>query len=234
MLTVEFELDGQPFTALNGGPEFKFNEAISFQINCEDQDEVDRYWDELVEGGGEHGPCGWLKDRFGVSWQVIPTRSRAARRPGQGKAQRAMAGDDEDGQARGRRARARGGGRPRRVDLCDVRVAVSGAGPGPGFGRRHHAGAQLVVERGAVQLEAHLVELGLRVGAELEALLGDERHVARICDEPPAELLELRVRCLPPGQHAEVHCDFEASVGGRFNPCNRFVHAAPMPELGLT
>ena len=72
VLTVEFELDGQSFTALNGGPQFKFSEAISFQISCESQDEVDSYWSKLTEGG-EEGPCGWLKDRFGVSWQVVPT-----------------------------------------------------------------------------------------------------------------------------------------------------------------
>jgi predicted 3-demethylubiquinone-9 3-methyltransferase (glyoxalase superfamily) len=73
VLTVEFELDGLSFTALNGGPDFTFNEAISFQVSCEDQEEVDRYWDALG-AGGEHGPCGWLKDKFGVSWQIIPKR----------------------------------------------------------------------------------------------------------------------------------------------------------------
>jgi predicted 3-demethylubiquinone-9 3-methyltransferase (glyoxalase superfamily) len=72
VMTVNFVLDGQEFVALNGGPEFTFDEAISFQVNCESQDEVDHFWDKLVEGGGEHGPCGWLKDRFGVSWQIIP------------------------------------------------------------------------------------------------------------------------------------------------------------------
>ena len=72
VLTVNFTLRGQPFVGLNGGPDFKFNEAVSFVIDCEDQAEVDRYWDALVEGGGEHGPCGWLKDRFGLSWQVVP------------------------------------------------------------------------------------------------------------------------------------------------------------------
>ncbi len=71
VMTVDFELDGQPYVALDGGPEFKFNEAVSFQISCADQDEVDDYWDKLGEGG-EHGPCGWLKDRYGLSWQVIP------------------------------------------------------------------------------------------------------------------------------------------------------------------
>jgi predicted 3-demethylubiquinone-9 3-methyltransferase (glyoxalase superfamily) len=74
VLTVEFTLWGERFVALNGGPDFTFNEAVSFMIDCEDQADVDRYWDALVEGGGEHGPCGWLKDRFGVSWQVIPRR----------------------------------------------------------------------------------------------------------------------------------------------------------------
>ena len=71
VMTVDFELDGQPYMALNGGPEFTFNGAVSFQIHCADQDEVDYYWDKLGEGG-ELGPCGWLKDRYGLSWQVIP------------------------------------------------------------------------------------------------------------------------------------------------------------------
>lgn len=71
VLTVAFELDGKPFTALNGGPDYKFTEAISFQISCEGQKEVDFYWDRLSDGG-EEGPCGWLKDRFGVSWQIVP------------------------------------------------------------------------------------------------------------------------------------------------------------------
>jgi len=72
-LTVEFEIDGQPLTALNGGPEFSFNEAVSFQISCTGQAEVDYYWDTLTADGGEPGQCGWLKDRYGVSWQVVPT-----------------------------------------------------------------------------------------------------------------------------------------------------------------
>jgi predicted 3-demethylubiquinone-9 3-methyltransferase (glyoxalase superfamily) len=74
VLTVAFELDGQLFTALNGGPVFKFNEAISLQIFCETQEEVDYYWERLSAGGDERAKqCGWLKDRFGVSWQVVPT-----------------------------------------------------------------------------------------------------------------------------------------------------------------
>ena len=72
-MTVEFSLDGQKYVGLNGGPQFPFTEAISFQIMCADQDEVDHYWSRLAEGG-EEGPCGWVKDRFGVSWQVVPTR----------------------------------------------------------------------------------------------------------------------------------------------------------------
>jgi predicted 3-demethylubiquinone-9 3-methyltransferase (glyoxalase superfamily) len=72
VMTVEFELDGQSFVGINGGPEFKFDEAVSFQITCETQDDVDYYWEKLTEGG-EEGPCGWLKDRFGLSWQVVPT-----------------------------------------------------------------------------------------------------------------------------------------------------------------
>ena len=72
VLAVEFELNGQKFVGLNGGPQFTFNEAISFQVHCRDQEEVDYYWSRLSEGG-EEGVCGWLKDKFGVSWQVIPT-----------------------------------------------------------------------------------------------------------------------------------------------------------------
>ena len=72
VMTVEFELDGQRFVGINGGPEFTFDEAVSFQINCETQQEVDYFWERLSEGGQE-GPCGWLKDRYGLSWQVVPT-----------------------------------------------------------------------------------------------------------------------------------------------------------------
>jgi predicted 3-demethylubiquinone-9 3-methyltransferase (glyoxalase superfamily) len=91
VMTVSFELDGQPFVALNGGPDFTFNEAISFQVDCDNSDEVDHYWDKLSEGG-EEGPCGWLKDRFGVSWQVVPRRlNELIEDPDQKKAQRVMA-----------------------------------------------------------------------------------------------------------------------------------------------
>jgi predicted 3-demethylubiquinone-9 3-methyltransferase (glyoxalase superfamily) len=72
VMTVEFELDGQPFVALNGGPQFKFDEAVSFQVYCDTQDEIDYYW-KALSGGGEEGPCGWLKDKFGLSWQVVPS-----------------------------------------------------------------------------------------------------------------------------------------------------------------
>jgi predicted 3-demethylubiquinone-9 3-methyltransferase (glyoxalase superfamily) len=72
VLLVSFTLAGQRFVGINGGPQFPFTEAISLEIDCEDQAEVDRYWAALVEGGGEHGQCGWLRDRFGLSWQVVP------------------------------------------------------------------------------------------------------------------------------------------------------------------
>jgi predicted 3-demethylubiquinone-9 3-methyltransferase (glyoxalase superfamily) len=72
VMVVEFELDGQRFVGINGGPEFKFDEAVSFQINCETQEEVDYYWDKLTEDG-EESQCGWLKDKYGLSWQVTPT-----------------------------------------------------------------------------------------------------------------------------------------------------------------
>lgn len=89
-MTVSFELDGQRVCALNGGPDFKHSEAFSFQIDCDDQDEVDYYWEKLGEGG-EHGPCGWLKDRFGLSWQVVPKRlPELLADPDREKAQRVM------------------------------------------------------------------------------------------------------------------------------------------------
>jgi predicted 3-demethylubiquinone-9 3-methyltransferase (glyoxalase superfamily) len=74
VMTVEFRIEGQDFVALNGGPQFKFTEAISFVVQCEDQDEIDYYWERLLADGGKPQQCGWLKDRFGVSWQVVPTR----------------------------------------------------------------------------------------------------------------------------------------------------------------
>jgi predicted 3-demethylubiquinone-9 3-methyltransferase (glyoxalase superfamily) len=89
-MTVDFELDGRPFVALNGGPEFRFNEAVSFQITCETQAEVDDYWTKLTDGG-EEGPCGWLKDRYGLSWQVTPAALlRLIGDPDREKAQRVM------------------------------------------------------------------------------------------------------------------------------------------------
>ena len=91
VMTVEFELDGQPFVALNGGPDFTFSEAISFQVDCKDQEEVDYYWNAFAEGG-EEGPCGWIKDRFGLSWQIVPTRlNELVTDPDPERAQRAMA-----------------------------------------------------------------------------------------------------------------------------------------------
>jgi predicted 3-demethylubiquinone-9 3-methyltransferase (glyoxalase superfamily) len=91
VMVVSFELDGRPFTALNGGPQFRFTEAVSFTIECDDQAEVDRYWETLSEGG-EEGPCGWLKDRFGLSWQIVPARlTELLRDPDTARAQRVMA-----------------------------------------------------------------------------------------------------------------------------------------------
>jgi predicted 3-demethylubiquinone-9 3-methyltransferase (glyoxalase superfamily) len=91
VLTVDFELDGLPFTAINGGPQFTFDEAVSFMIPCADQAEVDYYWDKLIEGG-EPSMCGWLKDKFGLSWQVIPNQlGEFLSDPDPDRAQRAMA-----------------------------------------------------------------------------------------------------------------------------------------------
>ena len=90
VMTVEFELDGQRFVGINGGPQFKFSEAVSFMDECETQDEIDFYWERLSEGG-EEGPCGWLKDRYGLSWQVVPTgMDELFADPDQERARRAM------------------------------------------------------------------------------------------------------------------------------------------------
>ena len=91
VMEVEFELDGRSVLALNGGPQFRFTEAISLQADCKDQDEVDRLWETLSEGG-EEGPCGWLKDRYGVSWQIVPSRMyELIADPDRERAQRAIA-----------------------------------------------------------------------------------------------------------------------------------------------
>ena len=91
VVSVDFTVLGTPFVGINGGPDFRFNEAVSFAIDCADQAEVDRYWEALVEGGGEHGPCGWLKDRYGLSWQVVPRRlNELIESPDREAAKRAM------------------------------------------------------------------------------------------------------------------------------------------------
>ncbi|MGN6403814.1 VOC family protein [Sinomonas sp.] len=91
VITAEFELDGKPFVALNGGPEFTFDEAVSLQVLCKDQAEVDHYWSALTADGGEESQCGWLKDRFGFSWQIVPTRlTELLRDPDPGRSGRAM------------------------------------------------------------------------------------------------------------------------------------------------
>ena len=91
VITASFELDGRPFVALNGGPEFTFDEAVSIQVHCEGQEEVDYYWNALTADGGEESMCGWLKDRFGFSWQIIPSRlTELLKDPDPGRAQRAL------------------------------------------------------------------------------------------------------------------------------------------------
>ncbi|MFJ3957034.1 VOC family protein [Arthrobacter sp. NPDC090010] len=92
-LTVEFQLNDAPFQGLNGGPQFTFNESVSFSISCADQAEVDYYWDKLTADGGQEGQCGWLKDRFGVSWQVVPQALGSI-----------MSGDDAEGVGRAMQA----------------------------------------------------------------------------------------------------------------------------------
>ncbi|MBD0735654.1 VOC family protein [Streptomyces sp. CBMA29] len=113
VLTVEFELDGQPYIAINGGPEFPFTEAVSLLITCEDQAEVDHYWARLTEGGGSEGPCGWLKDKYGLSWQVVPTGMVA------------MLNDPDT--ARGQRAMKAMLGM-KKIDLAALKAAADGTG----------------------------------------------------------------------------------------------------------
>ena len=111
VLTVDFTLDGQPYTALNGGPQFPHSEAISFQIVCKDQEEVDHYWTGLIDGGGQESMCGWLKDRFGVSWQVFPEELIALTNdPDPARAQRATQAMLQ----------------MRRIDIAEIRRAADG------------------------------------------------------------------------------------------------------------
>ncbi|MBL7499101.1 VOC family protein [Frankia sp. CNm7] len=112
VMTVSFSLDGTDFVALNGGPDFRFTEAISFQIDCATQEEVDHYWYGLTAGGGEEGDCGWLKDRYGLSWQVVPT------------ALFELLGDP-DGERAGRATQAML--RMHRLDIAELRRAADGA-----------------------------------------------------------------------------------------------------------
>ncbi|MGZ3848988.1 MAG: VOC family protein [Flavisolibacter sp.] len=90
VMTAVFQLEGQEFIALNGGPQYTFSEAISFVVNCDSQEELDHYWEKLSQGG-EEGPCGWLKDRFGLSWQIVPSILGSLLKEGGDKAKRVMA-----------------------------------------------------------------------------------------------------------------------------------------------
>ena len=111
VLLVAFTVAGQPFVGINGGPQFPFTEAVSFQIDCADQAEVDRYWEALMEGGGEPGRCGWLKDRFGLSWQVVPREMGAY-----------LGGPDAAGAARAMEAMLR----MEKLDVAKLREAYDG------------------------------------------------------------------------------------------------------------
>jgi predicted 3-demethylubiquinone-9 3-methyltransferase (glyoxalase superfamily) len=114
VLTVEWDLNGNRFVGINGGPEFTFDEAVSFQITCDDQDELDHYWKRLSEGGQE-GPCGWLKDRFGLSWQVVPAgMEEALNDPDPERARRAMQAMLQMG----------------KIDIAALRAAADGAATG--------------------------------------------------------------------------------------------------------
>lgn len=112
VLTVELDLDGHPFTVMNGGPLFKFSEAISFQVNCETQADVDYFWTRLLEGmPADSGQCGWLKDKFGVSWQVVPTMLPQV-----------LFGPDKDGRARAMQAMLK----MKKLDIAKLQEAYNG------------------------------------------------------------------------------------------------------------
>lgn len=111
-LTVEFTLDGQTFTALNGGPQFTFSEAISFQVDCADQAEVDRYWDTLTADGGQESQCGWLKDKYGLSWQIVPSELASV-----------LGGPDPEGAQRATAAMMQ----MRKLDIDALKKAYAGA-----------------------------------------------------------------------------------------------------------
>ena len=91
VMTVAFEIDGEEFVALNGGPQFRFSEAISLVVNCRSQEEIDELWSKLTAGGGEPGPCGWLKDKFGLSWQIVPAKMDDLMKGDPAKSERVMA-----------------------------------------------------------------------------------------------------------------------------------------------
>lgn len=112
LMTVDIEIKGTRFQLLNGGPQFTFSEAVSFTFECDTQDEIDSLWDKLVEGGGEHGPCGWLKDRFGVSWQVVPSGWDEL-----------VQGNDPEAYERASSALFRMG----KIDIAELRRAAGGA-----------------------------------------------------------------------------------------------------------
>jgi predicted 3-demethylubiquinone-9 3-methyltransferase (glyoxalase superfamily) len=113
VLTVDFTLDGTPFTGINGGPQFRFTEAVSLLIDCADQDEVDHYWERLTDGG-EEGRCGWLKDRYGLSWQVVPRELGS------------LLGDPDPDRAERATAAMLAMGK---IDVAELRAAADGAEP---------------------------------------------------------------------------------------------------------
>ena len=133
MVSGFFVLDGTRFIGINGGPHFQFSEAVSFMVQCKDQDEVDYYWDRLVDGG-EESQCGWLKDRFGLSWQIVPDRLlELDQRSGSGPCRRRHQGDARDAQDRHRRT---GGGQRERVRPSSLETVSSSVGRSTRWWRR--------------------------------------------------------------------------------------------------
>ena len=126
VMVASFELDGMQFTALNGGPHFKFTEAISLYVNCETQDEVDYFWGKLTAGGGQPSQCGWLKDKFGLSWQIVPSAlPRLLSDPNRDKGEPGHAGHAADAEDRRRQAGSSGQGLDRLGDALQPVFPIS-------------------------------------------------------------------------------------------------------------
>ena len=173
----DVQLHGQPSSGFNGGPDFNFNEAASLAIDSEDQAEIDRYWDALVENGGEPGPCGWLKDRFGLSWQIVPALKDLLTDPTPPGRTR-HAGDAADGEARRRRAPGRVRGQKGRSNASPRLESAAVVEDRP-FGRLRHARGPLLPAPPAGDPRLKIEQLFL--GDDTEPAAGGRRRAEGAC-----------------------------------------------------